>query len=200
MKMKALEKIQQELKAPKGQYNSFGKYKYRSCEDIVEAVKPLLAKNGCQLTLSDDMVEIGGRVYVKATATITDGKETEVVTAYAREPDQKKGMDESQITGTASSYARKYALNGLLLIDDTKDPDTDEYHQQTTQKPAPQNPAPQTQKASEKQIALIIELAEKVGMPVVSICKKVGVSAVEDIPAISAGKIIDQLKGKLAHG
>jgi hypothetical protein len=195
MKMKALEKIQQELKAPKGQYNSFGKYKYRSCEDIVEAVKPLLAKNGCQLTLSDDMVEIGGRVYVKATATITDGKETEVVTAYAREPDQKKGMDESQITGTASSYARKYALNGLLLIDDTKDPDTDEYHQQTTQKPAPQ-----MQKASEKQIALIIELAEKVEMPVVSICKKVGVSAVEDIPAISAGKIIDQLKGKLAHG
>ena len=190
--MKALEKIQQELKAPKGQYNSFGKYKYRSCEDIVEAVKPLLAKNGCQLTLSDDMVEIGGRVYVKATATITDGKETEVVTAFAREPDQKKGMDESQITGTASSYARKYALNGLLLIDDTKDPDTDEYHQQITQ-----NPAPQTQKASEKQIALIIELAEKAGMPVVSICKKVGVSAVEDIPAISAGKIIDQLKGRL---
>lgn len=200
--MKALEKIQQELKAPKGQYNSFGKYKYRSCEDIVEAVKPLLAKNGCQLTLSDDMVEIGGRVYVKATATITDGKETEVVTAFAREPDQKKGMDESQITGTASSYARKYALNGLLLIDDTKDPDTDEYHQQITQNsapqnPAPQNPAPQVQKASEKQIALIIELAEKAGMPVVSICKKVGVSAVEDIPAISAGKIIDQLKGRL---
>jgi hypothetical protein len=195
MKMKALEKIQQELKAPKGQYNSFGKYKYRSCEDIVEAVKPLLAKNGCQLTLSDDMVEIGGRVYVKATATITDGKETEVVTAFAREPDQKKGMDESQITGTASSYARKYALNGLLLIDDTKDPDTDEYHQQITQ-----NSAPQVQKASGKQIALIIELAEKAGMPVVSICKKVGVSAVEDIPAISAGKIIDQLKGKLAHG
>jgi hypothetical protein len=195
MKMKALEKIQQELKAPKGQYNSFGKYKYRSCGDIVEAVKPLLAKNGCQLTLSDDMVEIGGRVYVKAPATITDGKETEVVTAFAREPDQKKGMDESQKTGTASSYARKYALNGLLLIDDTKDPDTDEYHQQITQKPAPQ-----MQKASEKQIALIIELAEKAGMPVVSICKKVGVSAVEDIPAISAGKIIDQLKGKLAHG
>lgn len=195
--MEALRLIQQELKAPKGQYNSFGKYKYRSCEDIVEAVKPLLAKNGCQLTLSDDMVEIGGRVYVKATATITDGKETEVVTAFAREPDQKKGMDESQITGTASSYARKYALNGLLLIDDTKDPDTDEYHQQITQNPAPQNPAPQVQKASEKQIALIIELAEKAGMPVVSICKKVGVSAVEDIPAISAGKIIDQLKGRL---
>lgn len=195
--MKALEKIQTELKAPKGQYNSFAKYKYRSCEDIVEAVKPLLAKNGCQLTLSDEIVEIGGRIYVKATARITDGKETETTTAYAREPDEKKGMDLPQVTGTASSYARKYALNGLLLIDDTKDPDTDEYHQQTT---ATQKPAPQTQKASEKQIALIIELAEKAGMPVVSICKKVGVSAVEDIPAISAGKIIDQLKGKLAHG
>lgn len=121
--------VQTELKAPKGQYNSFGKYKYRSCEDILEAVKPILAKYKASITVSDDLVQIGNRIYVKATARFLDA---EVAcpsidnTAFAREPDTKKGMDESQITGTASSYARKYALNGLLLIDDTKDADTDE--------------------------------------------------------------------------
>lgn len=129
--MDALIKIQQELKAPKGQYNSFGKYKYRSAEDILEAVKPLLGKYNAQLTLSDEIIAVGDRVYVKAVATFTDGNATEVVSAYAREPDDKKGMDASQITGTASSYARKYALNGLFLIDDTKDADTDEYAKQT---------------------------------------------------------------------
>ena len=129
--MDALMKIQQELKAPKNQFNNFGKYKYRSCEDILEAVKPLLAKYGAQLTLSDDIVQIGDRIYVKATASITDGLVFTEVTAYAREPIDKKGMDDSQITGTASSYARKYALNGLFLIDDTKDADTDEHANQT---------------------------------------------------------------------
>lgn len=129
--MDALIKIQQELKAPKGQYNSFGKYKYRSAEDILEAVKPLLGKYNAQLTLSDEIIAVGDRIYVKAVATFTDGNATEVVSAYAREPDDKKGMDASQITGTASSYARKYALNGLFLIDDTKDADTDEYAKQT---------------------------------------------------------------------
>ena len=125
--MKSLIAIQSELKCNKSQYNSFGKYKYRSCEDILESVKPLLKKNDCLLTLSDDVVDIGGRIYVKATATITDKDGvTQSVTAYARESLEKKGMDDSQITGTASSYARKYALNGLLLIDDTKDADTDE--------------------------------------------------------------------------
>ena len=126
--MKELVAIQQELKAPKGQFNNFGKYKYRSCEDILEAVKPLLAKNNAQLTISDDIVEIGGRVYVKATATLTVGSEIESVTAFAREAETKKGMDESQITGMASSYARKYALNGLFLIDDTKDADATNDH------------------------------------------------------------------------
>lgn len=126
--IKELQKIQSELKAPKGQYNSFGKYKYRSCEDILEAVKPILAKYGCCLTLSDSIEQIGERIYLKAKATIknADG-ETEGVTAFAREPEDKKGMDPSQITGTASSYARKYALNGLFCIDDTKEADTDEY-------------------------------------------------------------------------
>lgn len=125
--MKDLLQIQSELKAPKGQYNSFGKYKYRSCEDILEAAKPICAKYGVILTLSDELVNIGDRYYIKATARITDGEgNTTEVTAYAREEENKKGMDGSQITGTASSYARKYALNGLFLIDDTKDHDSNE--------------------------------------------------------------------------
>ena len=122
--------IQKVLKAPKGQYNSFGKYKYRSAEDILEAVKPLNAEQGLLLTLKDEPVLVGNWNYIKATATITDGKESIAVTAFARESETKKGMDHSQITGTASSYARKYALNGLYLIDDTKDADTDQYHNQ----------------------------------------------------------------------
>ena len=116
--------IQSELKAPKGQYNSFGKYNYRSCEDILEGVKPLLTKHGLVLTIQDSIDLIGDRFYVKATATITDGKEQLSTSAYARESLDKKGMDASQVTGATSSYARKYALNGLLAIDDTKDADT----------------------------------------------------------------------------
>ena len=120
-----MKNIQAKLKAPKGQFNSFGKYKYRSCEDIVEAVKPLLAEAGYHLNLTDEIVMVGDRVYVKATASVWNG--TEMIgwsAAFAREPEEKKGMDTSQITGTASSYARKYALNGLFAIDDTKDADT----------------------------------------------------------------------------
>ena len=127
--MEKLIKIQSELKAPKSNYNGFGKFHYRSCEDILEAVKPLLAQEKCTLTLSDDIVAIADKVYVRATATISDGKEQYITSAYARESENKKGMDESQMTGTASSYARKYALNGLFLIDDTKDADTDEFQQ-----------------------------------------------------------------------
>ena len=133
--MKELLNIQNELKAPKGQYNSFGKYKYRSCEDILEAVKPLCVKHGVILTLSDDIVQVGDRHYIKSTAKLTKEGCTDVsVTAYAREALEKKGMDDSQITGTASSYARKYALNGLFCIDDTKDADTDEYAKKTKSK------------------------------------------------------------------
>lgn len=122
---KRLSAVQQALKSPKDQYNEFGKYKYRSCEGILEAVKPLLAENGLTLTLSDTMTEVGGRVYVMATATLTDTADLDTcsVTAYAREEETKKGMDASQVTGAASSYARKYALNGLFCIDDTKDSD-----------------------------------------------------------------------------
>ena len=125
--MNKLLQIQRELKAPKGNYNSFGKYRYRSCEDILEAVKPLLAKYDCLLFLSDRPVVQNDWHFIQATATFIDGDQTIEVTAYARESEEKKGMDASQITGTASSYARKYALNGLFLIDDTKDADTDEY-------------------------------------------------------------------------
>lgn len=127
-----LSAIQQELKAPKGQYNSFGKYKYRSCEDILEAVKPICAKHKTTLVLLDSISEVNGRFYVTAQAQLHDCESDNAVTAtaYAREPEKKTGMDESQITGTASSYARKYALNGLFCIDDTKDADTDEYKQQ----------------------------------------------------------------------
>lgn len=133
--MNKLQQIQQELKAPKNRKNSFGNYKYRSCEDILEAVKPLLEKYDCILTLSDEMVEVGGRVYVKAVANIysNEDKSGVEITGWAREAETKKGMDDSQITGTASSYARKYALNGLFLIDDTKDADTDEHHNQLHQ-------------------------------------------------------------------
>ena len=124
----ALIDIQSRLKANKGQTNSFGGYKYRSCEDILEAVKPLLKENGVTLTMSDEMVLVGERVYVKATAALYNavnaGIASVTVSAFAREPLVRKGMDESQITGAASSYARKYALNGLFCIDDTKDADT----------------------------------------------------------------------------
>jgi hypothetical protein len=120
--------IQAKLKAPKGQFNSFGKYKYRSCEDIVEAVKPIINPLGFSLTLSDEIVLIGDRYYVKATATISNGANTHTVTSFAREEAEKKGMDGSQITGAASSYARKYALNGLFAIDDTKDSDETNDH------------------------------------------------------------------------
>lgn len=123
--MSILTEIQAELKAPKNQYNSFGKYKYRSCEDILEALKPILKKHNAVLTLSDSVEAVGERVYIKSTATFkVDGEELVEATGYAREAETKKGMDESQITGSASSYARKYALNGLFLIDDTKDADT----------------------------------------------------------------------------
>lgn len=123
--MKELNTIQNLLKAPKNQYNKFGNYRYRNCEDILEAVKPLLFSQSCTLTISDEIVMIGTRYYVRATATIKNANgETETTTAYAREDESKKGMDASQITGSTSSYARKYALNGLFCIDDTKDSDS----------------------------------------------------------------------------
>lgn len=144
--MKELIAIQSELKAPKSQFNKFGGYKYRKAEDILEAVKPLLNKQKCTLTITDDIVMVGNRIYVKATATIKNEKgECETTTGWAREEETKKGMDGSQITGASSSYARKYALNGLFAIDDNADSDTtnDEQHQEAQQQTQTQQPAAQ---------------------------------------------------------
>lgn len=136
--------VQSALKAPKSQRNSFGNYNYRSCEDIVESVKPLLKQNGLLLNLTDELVMIGDRFYVKATAVVYDFDGGCVATtAFAREEASKKGMDGSQVTGASSSYARKYALNGLFAIDDTKDSDATNTHGKDE---APKQDAPKTQK------------------------------------------------------
>lgn len=173
--------IQQELKAPKGQYNSFAKYNYRSCEDILEAVKPLCIKNNATLLLNDAVQEVSGRFYVVATATLVDTESGDSVSAnaYAREPQDKKGMDDSQITGMASSYARKYALNGLFCIDDTKDADTDEVKRQE-QKPV-------------KKVAVI---CESCGMPI----KSVTCQGVRYSPDDIADRALDRYGKRLCWG
>lgn len=130
-----LSNIQFELKSPKSQYNSFGKYKYRNQEDILESVKPLLNQYKLCMSVSDDIVEVGGRIYVKATVRIYNDTCEEITTAFAREEENKKGMDSAQLTGATSSYARKYALNGMFLIDDTKDSDATNTHGKELEKP-----------------------------------------------------------------
>lgn len=158
-----LNKIQTELKAPKGQYNSFGKYKYRSCEDILEAIKPFLTETKTVLTINDEIVFIGNRFYVKATAVLTDCEnENSFIhnTAFAREDDSKKGMDGSQITGASSSYARKYALNGLFAIDDTKDADTDENAKQQGKSTRTQEP----ERITKEDVQLMRNLCESKGL------------------------------------
>lgn len=135
--MNKLATIQNELKVPKSKFNKFGNFNYRSCEDILEAVKPLLKKHNCTLTIKDEIKECGGRVYVRALAVLTDDDDKNFeacATAYAREAEAKKGMDESQITGSASSYARKYALAGLFLLDDGVDADAQDNTQYTPRK------------------------------------------------------------------
>ena len=150
-------KLIHELKAPKGQKNTFGKYNYRSAEDILEAVKPIAFKYGLIINLTDTIKLIGDRYYVEAVASVTDGINRFSSTGLARESEVKKGMDDSQITGTASSYARKYALNGLLLIDDTKDADTDEYKQENDSK-APKKITKLQAQAMLKKIDALAEL------------------------------------------
>ena len=155
--------VQNELKAPKDKRNNFGGYNYRSCEGILEAVKPLLQEQGLMLTIKDEVVNIGDRYYVKATALLDDiSSNGEIaVTALAREEETKKGMDASQITGTASSYARKYALNGLFLIDDTKDADTDEFHRTTQENGQKTNVATQPNQPPAKKIALTQKIVDE---------------------------------------
>ena len=161
--MSKLAEIQQALKAPKGQRNSFGNYNYRSCEDILEAVKPHL-DTYWQLTLSDEIVEVGGRIYVKATAMLyREGDASGMrsakyhATAYAREAESKKGMDEAQITGAASSYARKYALSGLFCIDDTKDADATNTHGRAPAKKAAPKEEPGLKEAKQELLAFVEE-------------------------------------------
>ena len=172
--------IQVELKAPKNLYNSFGKYKYRNAEGICEAVKPFLKKYNVVLTLQDDVICIGERIYIKATAKLSDCESSEYFTAeaLARESAEKKGMDDSQITGTASSYARKYALNGLFLLDDTKDADTDEYKRQTDANKEEEA----FNKAVEKDLSEEATEAQK--KAIYAICKKHNIN-VDDLYALN---------------
>lgn len=193
--MDALRAIQQELKAPKNQFNSFGKYSYRSAEDILEAVKPLLAKHGGELTISDEIIEVGGRIYVKATCRFIEGDIERKTTAFAREPLDKKGMDESQITGTASSYARKYALNGLFLIDDTKDADTDEHRQQIN-RDKPTEPKQAEPKISAATAKYIEQLISETGTSRMSMLKHYAVTSINDLTRTQAQECIDRLKAR----
>ena len=190
--METLHKIQTKLKAPKGQYNNFGKYAYRSCEDILEALKPLLLEHGATLTITDKPELVGERYYIVATATLhAEGKEVSTQ-GSAREPQTKKGMDESQITGAASSYARKYALNGLFAIDDTKDADSHDNSKQTAK------PSPQT--ISDSQLANLEILIEQTNTDIEQFCKYVKVKELHHLPAADynpAIKALEDKKGKM---
>lgn len=176
--------IQQELKAPKGQYNSFGKYAYRSCEDILEAVKPLLKKEKVVLTISDELQYIGNRYYIKATATLIDTESEATISnsAYAREEETKKGMDGSQITGASSSYARKYALNGLFGIDDNKDSDTTNIQSKEEK---------EDKKASPKQIELIQKYYQ--GENLTKLLEVNNLENLEDMSINKASEILSKL-------
>ena len=178
--------IQQELIAPKNQYNSFGKYNYRSCEDILEGLKPFLGKLKVAVTVTDDIVVVGDRFYVKATATLRDCESNETVanTAFARESDDKKGMDASQVTGATSSYDIKYALNGLFCIDDVKDADTRDNRQQEAkeQKQAEEDVKKiENLKISDIKVKVLQERCEKEGVPVEKIYKLYKVESLADI-------------------
>lgn len=180
--------IQTEIKAPKNLYNSFGKYKYRNAEGICEAVKPYLARENVSLKLEDDVIAVGNRIYVKAIATLTDNESLEMVTvsALAREAEEKKGMDESQITGTASSYARKYALNGLFLLDDTKDADSDEYKEETDAKAEKQKFEKEAEKVAAQKISSVkVDVIKKRckddNVPLEYILKSLKLEKIEDM-------------------
>lgn len=190
-----LMQIQTKIKAPKNLYNSFGKYSYRNAEGICEAIKPFLADLSCSLVLEDEIVEVGGRIYVKATATLMDNEGDSIsVSAFARESFEKKGMDDSQITGAASSYARKYALNGLFLLDDTKDADSEEYHVQQTKADVPKTNEEAKDKCSDKQVKFIETLISKKGMNKDEILSKYkDASSLADLSKAQAKALIDYL-------
>lgn len=195
-----LSKLQEELKAPKNLYNSFGKYSYRNAEGILEAVKPLLVKYGLVLNISDDVVVVGERYYIKATATVRDVASFDKIssTACAREALDKKGMDDSQISGTASSYARKYALNGLFLLDDTKDADTDEYHNQSNGK-GKKDDAKEEKAFNEQAQKDLAELAtEPQKKSITEICKKHRLNAA-DLCALNGFSFETMTKGQATN-
>lgn len=196
--MKLLNKIQQELNAPKNLRNSFGNYNYRNAESILEAVKPLLGESGT-LTLNEEIVQIGARYYVKSTATLTDGTESVSVSAYAREPEIKKGMDEAQITGATISYARKYALGGLCLLDDSKDdPDSKDNSKEGTRE------EPTAKKSDKVQHENIKTLSEKLKQDKETLMKAIlwasedRTSAVASLTQAEAAKLIGALTAKIA--
>lgn len=183
--------IQSELKAPKGQFNSFGKYNYRSCEDILEAVKPLLAKYKVVMTITDEVVAVSDRVYVRACATLSDAEGDESVSnvAWAREDADKKGMDGSQLTGTASSYARKNCLNGLFLIDDTKDADTDEHRAEMQSKGAQSENKKAEKGITQAQIEMLMKIASERG-------QELDIEAIKGWSMTKASEIIAKYKGE----
>ena len=191
--------IQTKLKAPKSEYNSFGNYKYRSAEDILEAVKPLASEQECAITLVDELLNIGARYYVKATAYLTNSTgQMAQATAYAREAKNKKGMDEAQVTGSASSYARKYALNGLFAIDDTKDPDTqDNTAQGDVQKPQANVKRPATAPQKKMIFDLLLRLDIPKSDQVEYLNKEFNVG--DDLDLATASQIIGALKNELGE-
>lgn len=197
--IKKLMAIQAELKAPKGQYNKFGNYNYRSCEDILESVKPILIKHGCALTITDSIEQVNDRFYVKATATLHDADSDKAVsvTAYARESIEKKGMDASQITGATSSYARKYALNGLFCIDDTKDADTDEHAQQARNRQSGSQGRTQTKALTKDElIDKIVALCDAKRMKVSDVCRTAKVNSLEEMSEDRLEKAIEWVMSK----
>ena len=203
-----LSHIQGEIRVNKSNYNSFGKYSYRSAEDILEAAKPICRGYGCVLVLDDEIVYFDGRFYVKATATLTDVETLEKITAtaYAREEETKKGMDASQVTGACSSYARKYAMNGLFNLDDAKDADTDAFHEQTTGKTKKVETAVKTPKPTARIITpaevILLERAiegypasDPVEERITKICHANAVSSLEELTVEKYTKIMSQLGG-----
>ena len=175
--------IQFRLKAPKGQYNSFGKYKYRSCEDVLEAVKPLLNEHKLYISISDEIVTVQNRFYVKATVTVSDGENVLATSAFAREEEAKKGMDGSQVTGASSSYARKYALNGLFLLDDTKDADAEEYETESKEKVKnKEQTESKKQLVSKEQLEELKKLCKEANREEAYIAKSMGLKTLEELP------------------
>ena len=189
-----LTEVQNELKAPKSKYNSFGKYNYRSCEDILEAVKPILKSKRLAMTVKDDVFNIGDRFYIMATVTVFDCESEEKVTttAYAREDADKKGMDGSQITGSSSAYARKYALNGMFAIDDTKDADSWNTHDKdrTVEKK-------EAERATEEQIAKLRALYKGKEDKLTELLDKYGITSPVQFKRMEIQSVIDKLEAKL---